>query len=165
MSDMTGTLTPELLAKIEEAETKICTFSYQRPSDVVRSKALVRLGRGGHVRGVVQVVKKDGGENNLHYHTTADSLWFVLKGRVRFYGVGDKFLGEFGQHEGIITPAYSRYWFENAGDEDLELLQCGALATEDQQNTGRTDIDPAENMLTGQKHYKAQTQKGEPVAS
>lgn len=155
------TLAPDLLAKIEDAETKICTFSYRKPSEGVRTKHLVRLGRGGQVRGIVQVVKKDGGENNLHYHTSSDSLWFVLKGRVRFYGVGDKVLGEFGEHEGIITPAYSRYWFENVGEEDLELLQCGALASADMQSTGRTDINPEENRLGAHQHFAAPTK--EPV--
>ncbi len=65
------------------------------------------------MRGVVQVVKKNGGENNLHYHTTSASFWMVLKGRVRFYGPDDVLIGEFGPHEGTITPRYSRYWFEN----------------------------------------------------
>ena len=74
------------------------------------------------MKGVVQVVKKHGGENNLHYHTRMDTFWMVLKGRVRFYGPGDVVLGEFGPHEGMVTPRYSRYWFENIGDEDLELL-------------------------------------------
>jgi mannose-6-phosphate isomerase-like protein (cupin superfamily) len=155
MSDTAPNLSPELLAKIEEAETKICTFSYSRPGDALKSKAFVRLGRGGRVRGVVQVVKRNGGENNLHYHTTVDNLWMVLKGRVRFYGVGDKLLGEFGPQEGIITPAYSRYWFENCGEDDLELLQVGAMASEDLQSSGRTDIDPAERTMTGQTRHNA----------
>ena len=56
------------------------------------------------IRGVVQIVKKDGGENNLHYHTNSDSLWMVLKGRIRFYGPNDEVIGEFGPQEGTITP-------------------------------------------------------------
>lgn len=157
-------LSPDLLSRIEEAETKICSFSYQKPSASLKSKNLIRLGRSGHIRGVVQVVKKNGGENNLHYHTTADSMWMVLKGRVRFYGVGDQVLGEFGPHEGIFTPAYSRYWFENCGEEDLELLQCGAFTSAEQQSTGRTDIDPAERTMTGQQHFKA-VAKSDPVST
>ena len=35
-------------------------------------------------------------------------------------------IGEFGPNEGTITPRYARYWFENVGDEDLEILQVGA---------------------------------------
>ena len=59
-----------------------------------------RLVKGELVKGIIQVVKKDGGENNLHYHTNSDTTWFVLKGRVRFYGAGDALLGEFGPHPG-----------------------------------------------------------------
>ncbi len=159
MSDTQMELAPELLAKIEEAEKTIVTFKYERPEEIGRSKALVRLGRGGNVRGVVQVVKKDGGENNLHYHTNADSLWMVLKGRVRFYGVGDKLLGEFGPHEGIITPAYTRYWFENCGDEDLELLQVGAFAGHDVHSSGRTSVSPEKSSLKTNTHFEAEIVK------
>jgi hypothetical protein len=65
-----------------------------------------------------------------------------LKGRVRFYGPGDKLIGEFGPHEGTITPRYARYWFENAGDEDLEILQVGAYADINSDSTGRIDSAP-----------------------
>ena len=82
------------------------------------------------MRGVVQVVKKNGGENNLHYHTGIASFWMVLKGRVRFYGPGDVVIGEFGPHEGTITPRFSRYWFENVGEDDLEILQVAAFGSE-----------------------------------
>ena len=149
-------LSPELLTRIEAAEKEIVTFSYERPDGGAAAKALVRLGRGGNVRGVVQVVKKNGGENNLHYHTNSDSLWLVLKGRVKFYGVGDKLLGEFGEQEGIITPAFSRYWFENVGDDDLEILQVAAFASRDAKSTGRTDIDPRDNKLDRNSHHSAE---------
>ena len=39
-------------------------------------------------------------------------------------------LGEFGPHEGMITPRFSRYWFENIGDEDLEILQVAAFGSD-----------------------------------
>ncbi len=90
-------------------------------------KGFVALGRKDIVRGVVQVVKKNGGENNLHYHTGIASFWMVLKGRVRFYGPDDVVIGEFGPMEGTITPRFSRYWFENVGEEDLEILQVAAF--------------------------------------
>jgi mannose-6-phosphate isomerase-like protein (cupin superfamily) len=80
------------------------------------------LGRAGHLRTVVRVVR-EGGENNLHYHINSDTTWLVLKGRARFYGVGDKLIGEYGPHEGVLMPGGARYWFEKAGDETLELLQ------------------------------------------
>ena len=95
----------------EAAEANPVTFSYTKPEGVGAGKGFITLGRKDIVRGVVQVVKKHGGENNLHYHTSSASFWMVLKGRVRFYGPGDVVLGEFGPNEGMITPRYSRYWF------------------------------------------------------
>jgi mannose-6-phosphate isomerase-like protein (cupin superfamily) len=50
----------------------------------------------------------------------------VLKGRARFYGDGDKLLGDLGPHEGILLPRNFRYWFESASPEPLELLQIEA---------------------------------------
>ena len=42
---------------------------------------------------------------------------------MRFYGPGDVLLGEVGPNQGVFMPAGSRYWFEKAGTEDLEVLQ------------------------------------------
>lgn len=109
----------DLLRQHETAEANPKTFSYARPSGQHAAKGRVNLGRKDIVRGVVQIVKKHGGENNLHYHTSSASFWMVLKGRVRFYGPDDAVIGEFGPNEGTITPRYARYWFENIGDEDL----------------------------------------------
>lgn len=142
-------LAPDLLARIEEAEKDIKSYHYKKPDGIKSGKARVELGRGGNIRGVVQVVK-EGGENNLHYHTDADSLWMVLKGRVKFYGVNDELLGEYGPHEGLITPAYTRYWFESSGDEELELLQVGAFSGPDVKSSGRTDVsDQRYNIHSG----------------
>jgi mannose-6-phosphate isomerase-like protein (cupin superfamily) len=105
-----------------EAEAKIETFKYAKPVDSGRPKQLTFLARTGLLSVAVQTVK-DGGENNLHYHTNGDQCYFVLKGRVRFHGPDGHFYGEFGPHEGIVIPAGSRYWFEKVGDEDLEVLQ------------------------------------------
>ena len=123
----------------EAAEADPVTFSYEKPEGVHAGKGFVTLGRKDIVRGAVQVVKKHGGENNLHYHTTSASFWMVLKCRVRFYGPGDVLIGEFGPHEGTITPRYARYWFENVGDEDLEILQVSAFS-EGAKSSGRTDV-------------------------
>jgi len=102
----------------------------------------------------VQVVKKHGGENNLHYHTTSASFWMVLKGRVRFYGPDDVLIGEFGPHEGTITPRYSRYWFENVGDEDLEILQVSAFS-EGARSSGRTDVSEQRFKIDTAEHFTA----------
>ena len=122
----------------QHAEAKVVSFSYVRPSAEVKTKGVVSLAQGELIRGAVQIVKKNGGENNLHYHTNVETLWMVIKGRVRFYGPGDTLLKELGPNEGIITPRYSRYWFECVGDQDLELLQVAASDTPGLKS-GRTD--------------------------
>jgi mannose-6-phosphate isomerase-like protein (cupin superfamily) len=129
----------ELRKRHQAAEANPVSFAYTKPGEVSVAKGFVSLGRKDIVRGNVQIVKKHGGENNLHYHTSSASFWMVLKGRVRFYGPGDVVIGEFGPHEGTITPRYARYWFENVGEEDLEILQVSAFA-EGASKTGRTDV-------------------------
>jgi mannose-6-phosphate isomerase-like protein (cupin superfamily) len=136
----TATTKENLEPRHLEAESRITSFSYAKPDGVSAGKGFIALSRTDIVKGVVQVVKKHGGENNLHYHTRMDTFWMVLKGRVRFYTVGDKVLGEFGPHEGIVTPRMCRYWFENIGDEDLELLQVAAYA-DGAKDGGRTNVE------------------------
>lgn len=141
--DRTDTTDIALETRHAEAEAQVRAYSYEKP-DAERAKARVRLGKSDLISAAVQIVKKDGGENNLHYHTTIDTFWMVLKGRVRFYGPEDELIGEFGPMEGTITPRYSRYWFENAGDEELELLQVAASARPGDATPmgGRTDAAP-----------------------
>jgi mannose-6-phosphate isomerase-like protein (cupin superfamily) len=110
-----------------EAETRIQPLAYAAP-DSGKPKDVLMLGKTGRMRTLVQIVKS-GGENNLHYHTNSDTTWMVLKGRVRFYGLGDTLIGEYGVGEGILMPGGARYWFEKAGDDDLELLQVVAAET------------------------------------
>lgn len=110
-----------------EAESRIQPLGYEIP-DSGRPKDVMPLGRTERMRALVQIVK-DGGENNLHYHTNSDTTWVVLKGKVRFYGLGDELIGEYGPTEGILMPGGARYWFEKAGDEPLELLQVVAVET------------------------------------
>jgi mannose-6-phosphate isomerase-like protein (cupin superfamily) len=145
----------DLQARHRAAEENWATFSYAKPDGVNAGKGMVALGRKDIVRGVVQVVKKNGGENNLHYHTGIASFWMVLKGRVRFYGPDDVVIGEFGPHEGTITPRYSRYWFENIGDEDLEILQVAAFGSEKLEKSGRTDVSAQRFDVNSAQHFEA----------
>lgn len=101
------------------------TFSYVKP-ELRRGKGIVQLALSDIIRGRVQIVR-DGGENNLHSHKGMDGFWFVLGGKVKFYGPGDVLIGEFGRHEGILIPRGAEYWFESSGDEDLEILQMAAF--------------------------------------
>jgi len=107
------------------AEARVTTFSYKKPEGSGRPKDVVTLTKTPLLRVNVQAVH-DGGENNLHYHTNQDTTWMVLKGRCRFYGPGDELIADLGEHEGISLPGGARYWFEKAGDVDLELLQMVA---------------------------------------
>jgi mannose-6-phosphate isomerase-like protein (cupin superfamily) len=144
----------DLLKRHQEAEAAPVTFSYAKPEGANAGKGFVNLGRRDIVRGSVQVVKKLGGENNLHYHTSSASFWMVLKGRVRFYGPGDVLIGEFGPNEGTITPRFSRYWFENVGDEDLEILQVAAFS-EGAKMSGRTDVSEQRFKVATAEHFEA----------
>jgi mannose-6-phosphate isomerase-like protein (cupin superfamily) len=145
---------PDLEALHLRAEAMMKAFSYARP-DVSKGKGIVRLARTDNLRCNVQIVKKNGGENNMHYHTNGDSFWMVLKGKVRFYGPGDELTGEFGPMEGICTPAYSRYWFENAGDEDLELLHISGLTSKELGVSGRTDLEAQKFAVGTGPHFTA----------
>lgn len=145
----------DLTQRHAEAEAKVTTFSYAKPDGVTSGKGRVELAKSDRMRGIVQIVKKNGGENNLHYHTNSDSLWMVIKGRVRFYGPRDEVIGEFGPNEGTITPAYSRYWFENAGEGELELLQVSAIHDRQDKSTGRTDVAPQRYQVGSSQRFTA----------
>ena len=139
-------------ASHREAEAKIRTFAYEKPADAKDRdghpmvKQIANLVRGDLVRLNVQIVK-EGGENNLHYHTGGDTVWLVLKGGARFYGVGDKLLGELGPQGGILLPGGSRYWFEKVGAEDLEILQIVAKESREAQ-TARINLDQHKEWMT-----------------
>ena len=115
---------PATLKLIAEAEKGISSFAFDRPDvDIPVGKKLhVKLGANASSRASVQILNK-GGENNLHYHANMDLMYMVLKGKVRFYGEGDRLLGEYAPFQGVTLPQYSRYWFESAGDDEAWLLQ------------------------------------------
>lgn len=121
------------------AEQRLVTFSYKKPTDFKRAKVSVRLGQTDVVRASVQVIR-EGGENNLHYHDTVDGMFTVLAGRVRFYGPGDKVIGEFGKHEGVIIPRNARYWFESIGSEEAEVMLVQGFHRAGAEKSGRTDV-------------------------
>ena len=101
-------------------------FRYRRPAEIKTERAFAPLVRSDILFSSVQMIRK-GGENTLHSHAGMDGFWFVLSGRARFYGAGDKLIAEIGQHEGVFVPRNVPYWFESTGDELLELLQVEAI--------------------------------------
>jgi mannose-6-phosphate isomerase-like protein (cupin superfamily) len=99
--------------------------NYRLPEEVA-PKVVVPIARSDIMYCAVQVIR-DGGANNLHSHTGMDGLWFVLRGRMRFYGEGHRLIGEYGPHQGVFVPRNVPYWFESVGEEPLELLQAEAI--------------------------------------
>jgi len=108
----------------QEAEQGVLSFGFVRPEvEIPHGKKLhVKLAGTDSCRASIQILN-EGGENNLHYHPNMDLIYMVLKGRVRFYGPGNKLLGDYGVHDGILLPENSRYWFESVGTEEAHLLQ------------------------------------------
>jgi len=95
----------------------------------------------------VQVVKS-GGENNLHTHTGEDAFWYVISGAVRFYGEGDKVIGEYRKGEGILVPRGFKYWFESAASEPLEILRV--TAKDPSIDNKRVDLAPQKDWMLRQ---------------
>lgn len=100
----------------------------------------------------VQVVK-DGGENNLHTHTGEDAFWYVINGAVRFYGEGDKVIGEYKKGEGVIVPRGFKYWFESASSEKLEVLRV--TAKDQNVDNKRVDLSPQKDWMIQQNTFGA----------
>lgn len=146
-----------------EAEQKIVTFSYQKPTDFKRKKVTMRLAQTDVVRASVQVIK-EGGENNLHYHSTVDGMFTVLNGRVRFYGPENRVLGEFGKFEGIIIPKNARYWFESIGTEEAEVMLVQGFHTKGAELSGRTDVEAPKLPDAGKGAERFQAQQTRPLA-
>ncbi|MGE5216181.1 MAG: cupin domain-containing protein [Chloroflexota bacterium] len=100
----------------------------------------------------VQVVK-NGGENNLHTHTGEDAFWYVITGAVKFYGEGDKLIGEYKKGEGILIPRGFKYWFESAAQEPLEILRV--TAKDQNIDNKRVDLSPQKQWMIDQKTFAA----------
>jgi mannose-6-phosphate isomerase-like protein (cupin superfamily) len=102
-------------------------FNYRGPNaeggrDAEPGRKSFPMAMTHNVVSTVQVFEK-GVHNRLHVHLTEDGYWFVLGGRVRFYGEGDRVIAEMGRHEGLLMPAGTKYWFEGVSDEPLEILR------------------------------------------
>ncbi len=142
-----GAMSPaEKEAFHRDAEARIQTFGYAKPAANGHVKQIANLIRSDLVRLNVQIVK-EGGENNLHYHTGGDNAWMVLKGAARFYGVGDALIAELHASDGILLPGGSRYWFEKVGDDDLEILQIVCKETR-AAKTERINLDRHKEWMT-----------------
>src|SRR5690348_18514661 len=88
------------------------------PQLLKQGKTSTRLVKTEHLNSGVQVVA-DGGETNLHAHSSQDEIWFVLSGAATFYTEGDTVVARIGQHEGLLIPHGAPYWFESSSPENL----------------------------------------------
>ncbi|MFM9884284.1 MAG: cupin domain-containing protein [Burkholderiales bacterium] len=69
------------------------------------------------------------GENELHAHTNEDHTFVVLQGKATFYGPhGEE--RTIGQHEGVMLPHGTFYWFKATSEEPLVMLRVGGAAGE-----------------------------------
>ena len=106
----------------QEREKLVKPFSFRRPEDIpLDHKAFVRLGGTDNINCNVQILN-EGGDNNMHYHPNMDSVFYILKGKIKVYGPGDTVIGDFAPNEGCVMPSGARYWFEASGDEEAWLL-------------------------------------------
>ncbi len=110
----------------QAAESKVQTFRFDA-EDAALSRKSVELASLDSCRARIQVLRKGTRKRGLHYHPNQDQIYMVLKGRIRFYGPDDTALGELGPFEGIVYPENSRYWLENAGEEETWLLHFSAF--------------------------------------
>jgi mannose-6-phosphate isomerase-like protein (cupin superfamily) len=128
------------------------TFRFDRPA-ADKPKKVVWLGKTDRLFATIQVITK-GGETNLHSHSHLDGIWYVLKGRGRFYSDETTLAGDLGPGEGIIIPRGVKYWFEAAGDEPLEILQveCSdkAIRTHEELMADRNDFTPMKRGMSDQ---------------
>ena len=99
-------------------------FRYDRPI-LKEAKVTAKLVATDFIDADVQVVQA-GGSPNLHSHSGNDAIWFVLSGRVKFYGEADEPIAELGPHEGVLIEAETPYWFESVGDFPCEMLHVTA---------------------------------------
>lgn len=127
--------------------SKIVAFKYEKPDlDLIpRKRKTVWLGTTDRLFATIQV-HREGGEVKLHSHTHLDGLWYVLKGRVRFYSDETTVRADMGPGQGVIIPRGEKYWFEAYGPTDLEIFQveCSDMAmTKDAARGERGVLDPA----------------------
>jgi mannose-6-phosphate isomerase-like protein (cupin superfamily) len=104
------------------------TFSVQ-PQPLTRGKTSTRLVRTDHLNSGVQVVA-EGGETNLHAHSSQDEIWFVVEGEAAFYTEGDTLVARLGKHQGLLIPHGAAYRFESVSTENLVILRFGAAVPE-----------------------------------
>jgi mannose-6-phosphate isomerase-like protein (cupin superfamily) len=124
-------------------------FRYQTPEFAGVKKSLL-VCNSDLMKVMVQVVK-EGGENNLHTHTGDDAFWYIISGAAKFYGEGDKLIGEYRKGEGILIPRGFKYWFESSSTEALEILRV--TAKDQNVENKRVDLSPQKQWMIEQNTF------------
>ena len=146
----------------------ITVAKYERPADIEFGKIGRLFGlRAGNLGVGIQMISKNGGETNLHAHPASDSVWVVLKGKANFYGMNDAFVGEIGPAEGVAIPKGVPYWFENAGEEPLEIYHITSKDPTTQVRETRVNYSSfTENQLTkGKKNGRPASEEEKTAAA
>ena len=138
-------------------------FHFELPEGATaRAKTAIDFERTELISVGVQIVN-GGGETNLHAHNGEDAVWIVLGGRVAFYDE-DNHRRELGQHDIMLLPSGTKYWFEAVGDEPLQIARIGAKDPRVQQT--RTDVTDRERVarVGATPHFPAEIITPEPAA-
>lgn len=111
---------------VPKHQTKAQVFKYFKPELGKRDRILKKLCLTDIVFAGVQVLRPGAG-NVMHSHSGMDGIFFVLKGRIAFYGEGDVILGELEPLQGIAMPRGTHYWFKAVSEEPVEMLHIEAF--------------------------------------
>lgn len=130
------------------AEAQVQIFRYKPAPTNGKPKVVQPLAKGNINALLVQHVN-EGGENNLHYHLNSETIWMVLRGKVRFYGPENVVIAELGPEEGLLMPTGARYWFEKVGQQELELLQMVATEPGHGNSYNRYNVEQHKDWMAG----------------
>jgi mannose-6-phosphate isomerase-like protein (cupin superfamily) len=130
-----------------QASAPFQTFSV-KPEYLKHGKTSTRLVRTDHLNSGVQVVA-EGGETNLHAHSSQDEIWFVIEGEAAFYTEGNQLVTRLRKHDGLLIPHGVAYWFESTAEENLVILRFGAAVPEAGPDR-RIDVEERKWAVSGQ---------------
>jgi mannose-6-phosphate isomerase-like protein (cupin superfamily) len=101
-------------------------FRYEKPALQDAPKVDVPLAKSAVLVMDVKVIRA-GSTFSGEADPAAETLWFVMKGRARFYDGDDSTAGEFGRLEGVVVPRGVPCKFEPAGGGELAILRITAI--------------------------------------
>lgn len=97
------------------------TFAVE-PRPLKLAKEIQVLARTDLIGAMVHYLD-EGGENNLHSHTSSDAFWVVLRGEATFYGEGDQEIARLGPGGTLLMPRGCKYWFKKSSEEQAVVMR------------------------------------------